>query len=71
MSNSNGLHLIISWLNFIDEKTQRKIRNGEIIKKHCRLGGKVFYISWGIQGLLLFGLFCYTILPVCGYQAVD
>jgi diguanylate cyclase (GGDEF)-like protein/PAS domain S-box-containing protein len=23
-----------SWLNFIDEKTQRKIRNGEIIKKH-------------------------------------
>ncbi len=23
-----------SWLNFIDEKTQRKIRNGEIVKKH-------------------------------------
>jgi diguanylate cyclase (GGDEF)-like protein/PAS domain S-box-containing protein len=25
---------IKSWLHFIDEKTQRKIRNGEIIKKH-------------------------------------
>jgi diguanylate cyclase (GGDEF)-like protein/PAS domain S-box-containing protein len=27
---------IKSWLNFIDEKTQHKIRNGEIIKKHLQ-----------------------------------
>jgi diguanylate cyclase (GGDEF)-like protein/PAS domain S-box-containing protein len=30
----NEIENIKSWLNFIDEKTQHKIRNGEIIKKH-------------------------------------
>ena len=30
----NEIENIKSWLNFVDEKTQRKIRNGEIIKKH-------------------------------------
>ena len=30
----NEIEHIKSWLNFVDEKTQRKIRNGEIIKKH-------------------------------------
>jgi diguanylate cyclase (GGDEF)-like protein/PAS domain S-box-containing protein len=30
----NEIENLKSWLNFIDEKTQRKIRNGEIIKKH-------------------------------------
>jgi diguanylate cyclase (GGDEF)-like protein/PAS domain S-box-containing protein len=32
----NEIENIKSWLNFIDEKTQRKIRNGEIIKKHLQ-----------------------------------
>ena len=30
----NEIENIKSWLNFIDEKTQHKIRNGEIITKH-------------------------------------
>ena len=30
----NEIENIKSWLNFIDEKTKHKIRNGEIIKKH-------------------------------------
>ena len=30
----NEIEHIKSWLHFIDERTQRKIRNGEIIKKH-------------------------------------
>jgi diguanylate cyclase (GGDEF)-like protein/PAS domain S-box-containing protein len=32
----NEIENIKSWLNFIDEKTQHKIRNGEIIKKHLQ-----------------------------------